>query len=114
MVREEEVMVARGAQRVLMSVVGGGSPLCGSVFQLLRCDAGTRFNAPRQPCSTALSSVPRAFFPFFSTISHFPRNRQIIVTRLKRTLEGVMVMSKIVKLLRRKVGYVVAQTSLDQ
>jgi hypothetical protein len=103
MAREEEVMVVRDAQPVLMSV-GGGSPLCGSVFQLLRCDAGTRFNAPRQPCSTALSSVPRAFFPFFSTISHFPRSRQIIVIQSKRTSEGGTVMSKIVKLLRRKVG----------
>jgi len=43
MARGEEVMVARGGQRVLMSVVGGGSPLLwGNVFQLLRRDAGTK------------------------------------------------------------------------
>jgi hypothetical protein len=70
MVRGEEVMVARGGQRVLMSVVGAGSPLLwGNVFQLLR-NAGTKCR-PRQPCSAALSSIPQTFFPFFSIISHF-------------------------------------------
>jgi hypothetical protein len=55
MVREEEVMVARGGQRVLMSVVGGGSPLCGMgvSFSFLR-DAGTK-------CS--LVSVAALLFP---------------------------------------------------
>jgi hypothetical protein len=38
----------------------------------------------------------------------------MITIQLRRNLEGVMVMSKIVKLLRRKVGSAVAQTSLDQ
>jgi hypothetical protein len=69
---------------------------------------------PRQRCSAALSLIPQTFFSFFSIISHFPRNRPMIVIQMKRTLEGVMVMSKIVKLLRRKVALVVAQTSLDQ
>jgi hypothetical protein len=55
MVEGEEVMVARGGQRVLMSVVGGGSPLLwGNIFQLLR-DAGTECK-PRQPCSATPSS----------------------------------------------------------
>jgi len=76
MVREEEVMVARGGQRVLMSVVGAGSPLLsGEVFQLLLRDAGTKCK-PRQPCRAALSSIPQTFFPSFSIISHFPQNRQ--------------------------------------
>jgi hypothetical protein len=62
-VREEEVMAARGGQRVLISVVGGGSPLLwGNIFQLLRRDAGIKCaSSALQRCSFFNSSNVLSF-----------------------------------------------------